>query len=113
MPGGARARLIALPVLVWLTAQDGRLYRLPTGREFQHAAYGGLDRPHYPWGNEEPAGQANYDRHGTLRWSIKKRYVAAWVNLDYRLWVGRNRGGGYASVYDRVLKEAALEAAPQ
>jgi hypothetical protein len=36
---------------------------------------------------------------------IGRRYVAAWEDRDYRLWVGRNRGGGYASIYDRVLKE--------
>jgi len=35
---------------------------------------------------------------------VGKRYPAAWEDLDYRLWVGRNRGGGYASVYDRELK---------
>ena len=34
--------------LQWLTEQDGRAYRLPTGIEFRHAAYGGLDRPRYP-----------------------------------------------------------------
>jgi hypothetical protein len=33
-----------------------------------------------------------------------KRYLAAWEDLGYRLWVARNRGGGYASIYDRVLK---------
>ena len=37
--------------------------------------------------------------------SIGWRYLAAWENPDYRLWVGRNRGGGYASVYDRVIEE--------
>lgn len=36
--------------------------------------------------------------------SIEERYLAAWEKLDYRLWVGRNRGGGYASIYDRVLE---------
>ena len=49
--------------LKWLTKQDGRVYRLPTGVEFKHAAYGGLDRPRYPWGNDKPADQANYDGH--------------------------------------------------
>ena len=34
--------------LQWLTEQDGRAYRLPTGIEVRHAAYGGLDRPRYP-----------------------------------------------------------------
>lgn len=55
--------------LAWLSEQDGRLYRLPTGREFQHAAYGGLDRPRYPWGDEEPADRANYDRRGTRQFN--------------------------------------------
>ena len=35
---------------------------------------------------------------------MSKRYLAAWEDLDYRLWVARNRGGGYASIYDRELK---------
>jgi len=33
------------------------------------------------------------------------RYIAATESLDYRLWVGRNMGGGYRSVYDRPLIE--------
>jgi hypothetical protein len=37
---------------------------------------------------------------------LRKRYLAAWEDLDYRLWVARNRGGGYASIYDRELKGA-------
>ena len=36
---------------------------------------------------------------------VDKTYVAAWEDRDYRLWIGRNRGGGYASIFDRVLKE--------
>jgi hypothetical protein len=36
---------------------------------------------------------------------IEKKYRAAWEKLDYRLWVGRNRGGGYASIYDRELED--------
>ena len=35
---------------------------------------------------------------------VSKRYLAAWENLDYQLWVARNRGGGYASIYDRNLQ---------
>jgi hypothetical protein len=53
--------------LKWLTAEDSRVYRLPTGIEFRHVAYGGLKRPRYPWGSGEPAGQANYDAQGTRR----------------------------------------------
>ena len=35
---------------------------------------------------------------------VSKRYMAAWEDLDYQLWVARNRGGGYASIYDRQLQ---------
>jgi len=34
-----------------------------------------------------------------------RKYIAAAESLDYRLWVGRNMGGGYRSVYDRPLIE--------
>lgn len=33
------------------------------------------------------------------------RYVTAGASLDYRLWIGRNMGGGYRSIYDRPLTE--------
>jgi hypothetical protein len=35
------------------------------------------------------------------------RYVAATENLEYRLWLARNMGGGYRSVYDQALKSPA------
>jgi len=35
---------------------------------------------------------------------IDKKYRAAWTDLDYHLWTGHNMGGGYRSIYDRVLK---------
>jgi hypothetical protein len=34
---------------------------------------------------------------------VARRYVTASHSLDYRLWLGRNMGGGYRSVYDRPL----------
>ena len=37
---------------------------------------------------------------------ISGRYVTATERLDYRLWLGRNMGGGYRSIYDRVLMTA-------
>ena len=55
--------------LAWLTLQDGRVVRLPTGIEFRHAARGGLDNPRYPWGNDAPGDQANYDPDGTRRFN--------------------------------------------
>jgi rhamnogalacturonan endolyase len=35
---------------------------------------------------------------------INKRYVAASEDLAYRLWIGRNMGGGYASDYHQPLE---------
>ncbi|MHC4446100.1 MAG: rhamnogalacturonan lyase family protein, partial [Planctomycetota bacterium] len=61
--------------LQWLTDQDGRIYRLPTRVEFRHAAYGGLERPRYPWGNKEPADQANYDTDGSRRFDDWQKYL--------------------------------------
>ena len=61
--------------LQWLTEKDGRLYRLPTNVEFKYAAQGGLDRPRYPWGDDEPAGQANFDADGTRRFDRWQDYL--------------------------------------
>ncbi len=36
---------------------------------------------------------------------IAKKYVTATAVLDYQLWLARNMGGGYRSVYDRELQE--------
>jgi hypothetical protein len=61
--------------LQWLSDRDGRVYRLPTGVEFRHACYGGLNRPRYPWGNEEPAEQANYDADGSRGFDEWHKYL--------------------------------------
>ena len=34
---------------------------------------------------------------------VSCKYVTTGDSLDYRLWLARNMGGGYASVYDRPL----------
>ena len=34
---------------------------------------------------------------------IPYRYLGALEDKEYRFWIARNMGGGYASVYDRVL----------
>ncbi len=36
---------------------------------------------------------------------IEKRYISATESLDYHLWLGRNMGGGYRSIYDQGLIE--------
>ncbi len=45
----------------WRTAKEGRVCRLPTWSEFEYAARAGKADAAYPWGNEAPAGRANYD----------------------------------------------------
>jgi rhamnogalacturonan endolyase len=39
--------------------------------------------------------------------SINKRYVTPFNDIDYRLWLARNIGGGYGSVYEYVLKQTS------
>jgi formylglycine-generating enzyme required for sulfatase activity len=35
---------------------------------------------------------------------INKKYITAGESLDYMLWIGRNMGGGYRSIYDMPLE---------
>ena len=37
---------------------------------------------------------------------IGKRYLAAQESLEYRLWLARNMGGGYTSIFDRPLQRS-------
>jgi len=37
--------------------------------------------------------------------SIEKRYVTPSWDIEYRLWLARNKGGGYGSVYEYALKD--------
>lgn len=52
--------------LAWRTAREGRIYRLPTPAEFEYAARAGRPGTLYPWGNEAPSNQANFDPRGRL-----------------------------------------------
>jgi hypothetical protein len=40
---------------------------------------------------------------------ISSRYVTPTDSLDYRLWLARNMGGGYRSVYDHPLQAARAD----
>ena len=61
--------------LRWLTAVDGRVYRLPTTVEFEYAARGGLEGKKYPWGDGDPALHANFDADGSRSFDGWERYL--------------------------------------
>lgn len=50
--------------VAWRTRKEGRIYRLPTSAEFEYAARAGKAGDVYPWGEGNPAGQANFDADG-------------------------------------------------
>jgi formylglycine-generating enzyme required for sulfatase activity len=61
--------------LRWMTAQEGRVCRLPTSIEFEYAARGSLTGKSYPWGDEEPEKRANHDAQGNRRFDHWKDYL--------------------------------------
>jgi formylglycine-generating enzyme required for sulfatase activity len=61
--------------LRWMTAKEGRGYRLPTFIEFEYAARGGLTGKNYPWGDEDPEKRANYDAQGNRHFDRWKDYL--------------------------------------
>jgi formylglycine-generating enzyme required for sulfatase activity len=61
--------------LNWLSEKDGRVYRLPKTMEFEYASRGGLTGKLYPWGDEDPAGQANFDPSGDREFDKWQDYL--------------------------------------
>lgn len=61
--------------LRWLSAIDGRQYRLPTRLEFEYAARGGKKDQVFPWGNDKPSGKANFDERGDRVFSQWQRWL--------------------------------------
>ena len=59
----------------WRTKKEGRIYRLPTAPEFEHAARGGLSGAKFPWGNDSPEGKANYDAKGERTFAQWRQFL--------------------------------------
>ena len=50
--------------LKWLSKTDGKIYRLPTTMEFEYASRGGMTDNIYPWGDDDPGSDVNFDNKG-------------------------------------------------
>lgn len=50
----------AMAYCVWLSTKTGLPIRLPTEAEWEKAARGGVERRHYPWGDEIDPSRANF-----------------------------------------------------
>jgi len=61
--------------LAWRSRVEKRVYRLPTDAEFEYAARGGLESKLYPWGDEDPAGRANFDADGSRTAADWRRFL--------------------------------------
>jgi formylglycine-generating enzyme required for sulfatase activity len=75
--------------MAWRSRLDGRVCRLPTDAEFEYAARGGLERKLYPWGDEDPAGRANFDTSQTRMydsWRTWLRPVISYPPNGYGLY---------------------------
>jgi hypothetical protein len=54
----------------------------------------------------ESDGQSDWISVLTATHGVSQRYLAPAEQIDYRLWLGRNMGGGYRSTYDQPLQRA-------
>ena len=59
----------------WRSRTEKRTYRLPTDAEFEYAARGGLEGKLYPWGDDDPAGRANFNADGSRTAAGWKRFL--------------------------------------
>jgi len=59
----------------WRSRKEKRIYRLPTGPEFEWAARAGNPNARYPWGSAPPEGQANFDPKGDRTFADWQKFL--------------------------------------
>jgi rhamnogalacturonan endolyase len=63
--------------LAWRSANEKRIYRLPYPSEFEYAARAGRPNAVYPWGDEAPKDQANFDSDGSRSYPEWRKHLKA------------------------------------
>jgi sulfatase modifying factor 1 len=66
----------------WLSAQTGRVYRLPTEAEWERTARGDLEQNDFPWGNKPPQSLPDY----ATRWQTGPEPVARYAPNAFGLY---------------------------
>ena len=72
--------------LAWRTKKEKRVCQLPTVSEFEYAARAGDPDAVFPWGQEDPAGRANYDPKGERTFAEWRRHLQPVGNYPPNRW---------------------------
>jgi len=94
----------------WLSADNGRRYRLPTEAEWEWAALGGIEGALYAWGDAPPEELPDY----ATRWKTGPEPVGMYAPNGYGLFnMGDNVHEWCADWYDARYYEHSPERNPQ